>query len=290
MDEEESTGVGPGLNVLTAMYNQYTTPEAQQLARKTYNELYEGRQTARTQQAEALESIQLSATQARDALRQARERLLAKKRNNADILLALTAGFAAPTRTGSFAESVGAAAQQAIDPVRRSKEWEEARDAQVLDYSMKESDIDRMLAEQRLKYLQGQETSDTRLMTESLKLLGRETRPRGGGAGSMSNFGKIARDEGFEPGTPEFQARVNELYKEDMHQRRQASGVDVQERDPAQLQDLAYEYGVPVAKVDPFAGKATKVRQAAEEAARKSGEKTLEALAEGDANARAAKT
>ena len=292
MDEEEesTTGLNQGLGVLTNMYNNYTTPEAQNLARQTYTELYSGRKAARAQQAQAYQSMEMTAVQARDALRQAREKLLAKRRNNADILLALAAGFGSPTRTGGFAENLGMAAQQAIDPVRKRGEWEQARDAQALEYELGAQDIDRKLAEAKLKYLQGQETSDTRLMSESMKVIGRETRPRGAGSGSgMSNFGKIARDEGLEPGTPGFRDRVTQLYDEDLRQRRQASGVDVEEVDPREKAALAFEYGVPVSKVDPFAGKSTKVRQAAEEAARKAGEKVLVDMSEGDTLAREAK-
>jgi hypothetical protein len=70
----------------------------------------------------------------RSAIQRGREALLGRQPDNIEILLALAKGFGSPTRTGSFAETLGNVAGEALPAVSRLNAARDARDQRLLQY------------------------------------------------------------------------------------------------------------------------------------------------------------
>ncbi len=102
----------------------------------------------------ALATLVKSNEQARAALVRAREKASARKYNNALALLAVSAAFGKPTRTGAFAESLGNAADALTGPLREKQQFEQTRDKELLDIDTNLAGLDRNTATAQLQLAQ----------------------------------------------------------------------------------------------------------------------------------------
>jgi hypothetical protein len=128
--------------------------------------------------------------------------------SKAEMYFRLAAAFGAPTRTGSFTESLGAAgkamgeySKEARDAERaaRSGKMQLALEGQNLRMSGAKEDLN------TLRTLAGEEMKDKRAVaTKLLEQYIKSGEPE-------SAAGKQAKDEGLRPGSPEFQARVAKI-------------------------------------------------------------------------------
>jgi len=286
-DDEESvmqTGAAP-LAVLAGLGNQYTTQEAQKLARKAYTDLSVERSELGEQQDQVEADMAQAAEDAKNELKAARQRLLGRKYDQSEKWLALAEGFGAPTRSGHFGETIGNVARGQREVNANRRKFHDEQDAASTVYGQQVSAIDRQLAQARLDVAKARATNNTRLLQEALKTLGREVRPGAGAAGRAppSKNGKIAFDLGLEPGTPEFTAKVAELNEIDRKNTAATAGTDAPEGSPEaalQLQDQAHTFGVPIAVIDPYRGLSTKQKNAAMGIEQRNTEKRMADLAQ----------
>lgn len=156
------------------MMGQFSTvtPEGKAKATEVFQDLY-GKRTAYDEgEQSAYDEYETQARAARDTLRKAREVLAAKKTPTTKYL-EMARGFGAPTRAGSFAESISNYADARIPGRQREADWEANRDAQLLQFDQSMSGIDQQLAMNRLKLKQARRAADDRLMIESMKIMGR---------------------------------------------------------------------------------------------------------------------
>lgn len=274
-DYETSGSMGP-LGALSA------TPEARAVATGVFADLYKQRGSYDDQEQKAFDEYEQRAQEARQTLARARDKLLARKRSKQEMFLAAAAGFGAPTRAGSFAESLGNAAAQVGPVVKADREWDEARDKQVLDYDTAMSGIDQQLSTNRLKLIQARRTADTKLMDSALRIAARpDAQSRWKPLGPQSKYAKMAFDEGLQPGTPGYTARIQQLYDEDQALQREKSGTDVS--DELGMDDrvaLSRRFGAPINPADAYPGLSTRARQAARQRAAQDTRKSLDALNE----------
>lgn len=128
---------------------------------------------------------------------------------SAQELLRLSAAFAAPTKTGSIFETIGRAGTVGADMLDKRA----AIDDQIVKLGLAKED----LSEKALK----DQTEYERAIRKDEREDAKERREIEAAAGPASNFGKIAKDEGLKPGTPEFNARVAELNQMDLDVKRE---------------------------------------------------------------------
>lgn len=182
-DEEEMQEYGPETatgNIARALSEigaQYTTPQARELATRTFNELYTERGQHTAEENEAVAEMEQVAAQAKAALRAARERLLASRYGQAEKYLAVAAGLGSTTKSGSAFENLGDVARNLQAPIQNERKFNMDRDKSVLDNELDEGSIDSALAKARIEIAKGRRTAGTDLMKETLKILGKETRP-----------------------------------------------------------------------------------------------------------------
>lgn len=139
-----------------------------------------------------------------DAIKQPQESGPSK----AEMYFRLAAAFGAPTKTGNFFESLGSAGSAASEMLKERRATEkEARDrrlqlgleAQKLRLSGAKEDLT------TLRQLAAEGMKDKRtIAAELIKDYVKSGQPE-------SSAGKQAKDEGLQPGTPEFQKRVSEI-------------------------------------------------------------------------------
>lgn len=185
-DLDETDDIGSGYDSMgaspmeIALLNQlsggYTTQAAHDLAQRTWDELSTEREANRAEEDQHIEEMSATAKQAKAEIMAARQRLLNKKFNDAEIWFAAAQGFGAPTKTGNFFESLGAAAGQAREPLGKRREWNDARDAQALQYLLQSGQIDDQQAARELALLAARNKQDTDLQREAMKVLGKEIR------------------------------------------------------------------------------------------------------------------
>jgi hypothetical protein len=103
---------------------------------------------------EAYAQLAMSAENARSNLKQARERILARKYSNAGAWFAASAALGAPTRTGSIGEAFSNLST-ALAPVSRDRqEFEQQRDKDLMGVDTDISGIDERMAMNSLKLAQ----------------------------------------------------------------------------------------------------------------------------------------
>jgi hypothetical protein len=257
-DDEDSGGssVNP-LGALSQAFNT-TTPEAKSYARRILD-------TEPTDMGEKtlLDEMQKNAEESKAALRAARQRLMARKVNPALGWLNASAALAAPTESGRFSESIGNLSKSLIPYVKAKQDLSESRDKELLglDSSLATADQNVLLAKMRLAQIK--RASEDKMRVEALKVLGREV-GKTGATGSLGPNEKQARGEGFDPGTAEFNARVKQLRDQDYKVRKATAGLDEEQVSPEEHRQAAYQYGLPIPKVDPYSGMSTKRKQQAQ--------------------------
>lgn len=177
-EDEEDTQTGyedPGmtspLQMLMMGYST-VTPEGKAKAAEVFGDLYGKRAQYDEGEQSAYDEYETQARVARDTLRRAREVLAAKKTPTTKYL-EIARGFGAPTRAGSFAESISNYAGERIPGRQREAEWEANRDNQLLQFDQGMSSIDQQLAMNKLKLRQARRAADDRLMIEAMKIMGK---------------------------------------------------------------------------------------------------------------------
>lgn len=169
--EDEGQGMVSPLQMLMAGYST-VTPEGKAKAAEVFGDLYGKRTQYDEDEQSAYDEYEAQARAARETLRKARE-VLAAKKTPSTRYLEMARGFGAPTRAGSFGESISNYADARIPGRQREAEWESNRDNQLLQFDQGMSEIDQALAMQRLKLKQARRGADDKLMIESMKIMGK---------------------------------------------------------------------------------------------------------------------
>lgn len=197
-EDEDLTGTLRGLSEsLAELTNPSTTMEALQLSRDILSDFRKEDPEEDAIQRE----MKAQSERTREILRQARERIAARKFDKRQLHLAAAQGWGAPTRAGSFAESVSNMAGQVM-PVR--KDMQQFRHGQ--EDSLNELDMainsttDRELAARLQMLLKNRETR-ARLAQEALKTLGKRA---SGSNNSTQGRAAQAVDRAFAPEYVEF--------------------------------------------------------------------------------------
>lgn len=166
-----------GLGALQSYFESVstTTPEAQEAARGILSSYLESRKSGERPGSEIIQRLEDQAEQTRQALRDARERIMARRRPRAEALLAVSAGFGTPTRTGAFGETLGNVSRNLIPALQNLREFDTARDDALLgiDQGLAGADSNVLAAQLRLEELE--RAAEARLAQEALKTLGRRT-------------------------------------------------------------------------------------------------------------------
>lgn len=284
-DLEDTGGSGGGLGALAILAGgqSYTTREAQDAARGILKKNVDSDPFADQEKA-AFDSLNASAEATRMALREARAKILKRRQSRAIPLLAISAALSKPTRTGSFAESLGGVSEGLIPVLQNRDEIEQQKAKQLLDIDTSLAGIDEGLAKSQLDLLKLKRQQAGPLSREALKILGRQVKT-GPGSKPLSPFGKIAQDEGLSPGSAQFNARVKELQDEDQANKRATSGRDSEELNTDEQREIANQYGLPVQTLDPFKNLSTKSRNKAIELEQRNAEKRLAELSQSEEDA-----
>ena len=128
--------------------------------------------------------------------------------SKAEMYFRLAAAFGAPTRTGSFGESLGAAGKAMGEYGKETREAEKAARTNKLQLALKGQELRMSGAKEdlsTLRTLAGEEMKDKRAVaTKLLEQYIKSGEPE-------SAAGKQAKDEGLRPGSAEFQARVAKI-------------------------------------------------------------------------------
>lgn len=191
-----------------------------------------------------LEQTDKQATEKQQILDKARERLLTRQAgpSDAETAFRLAAAFGKPTRTGSFFEGLSGVTDVAADVLgQKRKAKAELEDLQMkydlaaidqkgeglktkvsaLSTLAKSVPKDRLTEVEKLTEVinDPKATPDAKRIAEARIKRLTYIKPETGGAEGVSGkpqspAGKIAADEGYKPGTPEFNARVQTIVKE----------------------------------------------------------------------------
>ncbi len=191
-----------------------------------------------------LEQSDKQATEKQAILDRAREKLMARQAgpSDAETAFRLAAAFGKPTRTGSFFEGLSGVTDVAADVIgQKRKAKAELEDLQMkydlaaidqkgegmktkvaaLSTLAKSVPKDRLTEVEKLTEVinDPKATPDAKRIAEARIKRLTYIKPETGGADGVSGkpqspAGKIAADEGFKPGTPEFNARVQTIVKE----------------------------------------------------------------------------
>lgn len=103
---------------------------------------------------DAIATLVKSNQQAQAALQQARSKIAARKYNNALALLSVSGALGAPTRSGSFAESFGNAANALTGPLREKEQFEERQSKDLLGIDTQLAGLDQNTAMAQLQLAQ----------------------------------------------------------------------------------------------------------------------------------------
>lgn len=191
-----------------------------------------------------LEQSDKQATEKQKILDSAREKLMARQAgpSDAETAFRIAAAFGKPTRTGNFFEGLSGVTDVAADVIgQKRKAKAELEDLQMkydlaaidqkgegmktkvaaLSTLAKSVPRDRLTEVEKLTEIisDPKATPDAKRIAEARIRKLTYIKPETGGADGVSGkpqspAGKIAADEGFKPGTPEFNARVQTIVKE----------------------------------------------------------------------------
>lgn len=132
------------------------------------------------------------------------------KPDKSEMYFRLAQAFLTPGKTGSFGEGLAAAGGVMADYQKDLRAQRRADAANMLQLGLKQKELMANMADEDLKDLETQQakTDAARLQTELAKI-------RYGGTSSGSTvYEKQAISEGFTKGTPEFVARIKQLWSE----------------------------------------------------------------------------
>jgi hypothetical protein len=154
---------------------QTTTPEARSVAAGLLANLYKGKHGLDTEEQHQMDEYETRAKEARQVLSDARDRLLSKKFDQSQKYFALAAAAGAPTYTNSPGEPLARMATALGQNSQRQSDWEDARDAQALQFQQGMGGIDQGMVQNRLKMIQARRAAEDKLMGESLRTIGTPT-------------------------------------------------------------------------------------------------------------------
>lgn len=282
-DDSGSKAIAGALSSIT---NPTTTEEAKSYARKFLDR--QVNQEGNEGEEPILTGLQKNAEAARAALQKARESLLntqaqAQRNSQSDRWLAAAQAFGAPTKSGSFFENLSDYA--GVERKRREAEIEQQQNfaKQNLGIDTQLSGVDDSVLAARLALQKLHEQSAATMGKEALSILGRQAlNPKQPGSAPMSPEGKEAADEGHIPGTPDFNARVQQLVHTKNAALTARAGIDTS-GGPADTQSAANAVGVPANVKDPWAGMPTRTRLAGQAAEQRNDQKLLDAYPSADA-------
>lgn len=141
--------------------------------------------------------------------------------SQAEMYFRLAAAFGAPTKTGSFMESLGKAGEAAAGMSKEQREAESANRARSMQLGLEAQKLRMTGAKEdlsTLRQLAAEGMKDKRtIATELIKDYAKSGQPE-------SSAGKQAKDEGLVPGSPEFQKRVSQIAE--MNVERQAALIN----------------------------------------------------------------
>jgi hypothetical protein len=171
---------------------------------------YTGQSSYATELAAARKAATAESTRFEDMIRRAMESEAESGPSKAEMYFRLAAAFGAPTKTGSFMESVGNVSSELAKQEKESRESKKASRALRLQLGLKGQEMKMAAAKEDVKSLQGlaaEEMKDKRaIATELIKEYVNSGKPQ-------SEAGRTAKDLGFKPGTPEYETKVNEIFK-----------------------------------------------------------------------------
>jgi hypothetical protein len=132
-----------------------------------------------------------------------------QKTSKAEMYFRLAAAFGAPTKTGNFSENLGMVGEQMGEFAKDRR----AQAQQNLAIKMKGQELRMDAAKEDLNVLR---TLSAEAMRDQRAIYIELIREYVASGKPQSNAGKQALDEGLQPGTPEFAARVQELAQIDI--------------------------------------------------------------------------
>lgn len=264
---------GAGVNPYT---QPTTTREAQGYARKILDSYTKGDQTAG--ETPIMSGLKANSDQAVQALQNARQRMQDMEYDPRRSQLAWAAANLAPTRSGTMGESFGNAAKAESEELEKQQQFELAKNQAMGSYDLQ-------IPQQQDKYLEDQlalqrlhEQQAGPLAGKAMTVLGREIGGKQGAAAgpaiARSQFGKLAQDEGYSPGSDDYNQEVRRLTDIEQRRKEAAAGIDADD-DPDQKKAAMQQYGIPDAP-NPYAGFSTKTKTAAMLKDRTDGQKILD--------------
>ena len=140
----------------------------------------------------------------RAAIQRGREALLGRQPDNIEILLALAKGFGSPTRTGSFAETLGNVAGEALPAVSRMNAAKAARDERLMDYETSMAGVEGEGAKLEYDQLMRRAEAARKLQADAMKIASAEEQNRlrieaKKETASLIASLKDSKDDGFQP-------------------------------------------------------------------------------------------
>ena len=148
-----------------------TSPEAQAEAREILDRYEAGSGT----EDQLMQQIQETAESSRAALRQARERLLARKRDPSEMWFRLAEALGRPTRTGAFGETLGFVGGAMADELQKRREFEQGRQTELLGLDQALSGIDQQMLQSQLALETARRRAEAGLAGKALSTLGKPT-------------------------------------------------------------------------------------------------------------------
>lgn len=144
---------------------------------------------------ELVKGITAQSAQLQQALRAARERLLAQEYNPREPFLAAAQAFGTPTRTGHFGETIGNVMGAIREPLQRRDEFRRNRDEKLLELDTQMAAANNPALQAQLQLQQMKRQQDLRRELEYIKILGRVVP----GASRVTSAAAQAVDRAYAP-------------------------------------------------------------------------------------------
>lgn len=167
------TQMDPTTALMSVFAQQYTTtPEAQEFSRRI---LEQSLDPTGAPESRAIQAKRQQAEQVRQALRKARETLLAQDYNRGDILLAASQAMGQPTRTGALGETAANVFGAIREPLAARRKFGRDRDAALAELDLAEAQADTGVTDAEFELEKLQQTLQNALAREALDTLGKST-------------------------------------------------------------------------------------------------------------------
>lgn len=210
-----------------------------------------------------------------DALKAAQQSIAAQSYNPQLAGLSVAAALGKPTHSGSTSESISSGFGALHDELANAQKFGMDQTEALAKYGIAIPDEQQKLVQAKLDLQKLHEQQEGPLARSALTTLGRGIAKSGAGSAG-SPFGKIASDEGLEPGTPAFTARVHQLAEMDLKDKAARAGADADDMSDDERAQLADQYGVPSTAPYPWRGMSTRQKTAAMQTERSKGLTELE--------------